>query len=329
MSNLKNEYKKILSFLESQKDEGPSEKETLSRSKSIRKKSKSKKQNIPVRNGSNEKEAAAKKTKRIIEESEVYSYVPHESQQIPDSKGFNVNKFETLMRTNLIDNYKRLQSYERPYISVTELIGCLRQSFYSRLKYKVDLKKQFSFSYLYLIQKIGDEIHSLILDLYDFTETEKTIVSETYKVKGRIDGIRESYLHEVKSIDKDKFKNRYIKEHYLQSLIYAYILNTEYDGYNIDTITLIYVIRNLKRIIPFDIPLDKPLAKSLLERSPQLLSSIERKTPPDPIGSKNEHCVFCLYKKYCEQDVCSEVLQPFNIKKEKPKAEKKKPVFLM
>ncbi|MGD2072075.1 MAG: hypothetical protein PVG65_01110 [Candidatus Thorarchaeota archaeon] len=327
MSNLSNEYEKILSFLEDQKKGDLSVKKNPPKNKSVQKKSKVKNEITKPRN--REKEETVEKTKQIIEESEVYTYVPSESQQIPDSKGFSVSKFESLMRTRLIDNYKRIQSYERPYVSVTELIGCLRQAFYSRLKYKVDLKKQFSFSYLYLIQKVGDEIHSLILDLYDFTETEKTIVSEIYKVKGRIDGIRESYLHEIKSIDKEKFKNKYIREHYLQSLIYAYILNTEYDGYNIDMVTLTYVIRNLKRIVPFDIPLDNSLAKSLLERSPQLLSSIERKMPPDPLGATREHCVFCLYKKYCEKDPCSKIIQPFKIKEKKHKVEKKKPVFLI
>ena len=322
---MQNEYEKLLSFLERQESnvEVPAQKSIIKKpDSSIKPKT--------------QKEKVLLNTKKIIEESEIYSYVPplEKYNSISNSKGFDVKKFESLMRSKLIDSYKRLQSYERPYISVSELYGCLRQAFYNRSKYSIDLKKQFGFSYLYLIQKIGDEIHDIIQGLYDFTETEKTLVSEKYKVKGRLDAIRERFLYEIKSIDKDKFKNEYIQEHFLQANIYAYILNNEYDGYNIEDVVLIYVIRNLKRIIPFDLPINNDLAKSHLERAPILLSAIEQKITPDPIGAISEHCQYCLYKKYCEKDQCSKVFQPFKkqqniVKSQQKTGKKEKPVFLL
>jgi CRISPR/Cas system-associated exonuclease Cas4 (RecB family) len=334
MSNLANEYNKILSYLESHEIKGVPSKEPPRQEPPKPKKvdAKPKKKDPPKDDLDKQRE----EVKKLMEEAS-YTYVPGErfegKQPSNSSTGFDVVRFESLMRTKLIDNYKRMQSYERPYISVTELIGCLRQSFYSRMKYQVDLKQQFNFSYLYLIQQIGDQIHDLILNLYDFTEIEKSVVSEKYKVKGRVDGIRESIIYELKSIEDAKFENKFIYDHYLQALIYAYILNTEYDGYDIKTVTLVYIMRNLKRISPFDIPLDNDLAKFLLSRSPILLSSIKQKTPPDPYGSKQEHCQWCLYKKYCEKDECQKVFQPF-AKKQQPvtnkvKKEKKKPVFVM
>lgn len=334
MSNLSNEYNKILSYLESHEPEGVLTKEPPRKEPPKSKKVDAK----PKQKPKDTLEEKRKEVKKLMDEAS-YTYVPGErfdgNYKISNgnSTGFDVGKFESLMRSKLIDNYKRMQSYERPYISVTELIGCLRQSFYSRMKYQVDLKQQFNFSYLYLIQKIGNEIHDLILNLYDFTEIEKSVVSEKYKVKGRVDGIREKIIYELKSIEDVKFENKFIYDHYLQALIYAYILNTEYDGYDINTVTLVYIMRNLKRIAPFDIPLDNDLAKSLLSRSPILLSSIKSKTPPDPYGSKKEHCQWCLYKKYCEKDPCEKVLQPFAQKPKKVtkkvKKEKQKPVFNM
>lgn len=321
---MQNEYEKLLSFLESHetKVEVPAQKRVIKKSDSSSK-------------PKTQKEKVLLNTKKIIEESEIYSYVPplERYNSISNSKGFDVKKFESLMRSKLIDSHKRLQSYERPYISVSELCGCLRQAFYNRSKYSIDLKKQFGFSYLYMIQRVGNEIHDIIQGLYDFTETEKTVVSEKYKVKGRLDAIRERFLYEIKSIDKDKFKNEYIQTHFLQANIYAHILNNEYDGYDIEDVVLIYVIRNLKRIIPFDLPINSDLAKSHLERAPILLSSIEQKLTPDPIGAISEHCQYCLYKKYCEKDQCNKVFQPFKkqniVKSQQKTGKKEKPVFLL
>jgi hypothetical protein len=265
----------------------------------------------------------------------IHSDIPRVKHQISSSSnGFDVIAFESLMRSKLIDQHKRMQSYERPYISVSELYSCIRKNYYNRTNYSVDLELQFKFSYLYIFQKIGNAIHDIIQDIYDFSEVEKTVVSEKYKVKGRLDSIKGTCLYEIKSIDYSKLKNKkYIKEHYYQGLIYSYILNTEYN-YKIDKICIIYVFRNLKNISAIDLPLDNKLAKSLLERSLILHTSLKQKSVPDPIGASNNECRFCLYKKFCENDECN-IKQPFkkekqvHSKNDEEDKEKRKPVFLL
>lgn len=312
MTNLNNAYEKLLNYYDSQPKKKPPVKE-------------------PVAKKVEKKEKASFDTKKFIEDSKIPAYVPGPIPEKSKSKSFDVQRFESMMKTKLIEEHKKIQSYERPYISVTEICGCLRQSYYVRMRYPVNLNDQFMFSYLYLIQKIGNKIHEVIQELYDFSEIEKTILSEKYKVKGRIDGIRESFIHEIKSIDDSKFKNTFIREHYFQGLVYAYILNTEYN-YNITTITIIYVMRNLKRIVPFDIPIDNQLAQSLLSRAPILLSSIKTSQVPDPFGATKEMCTFCLFKNQCKKDIVNEVKQPFikeKNKEAKKEADDKKTAFLL
>ena len=264
-------------------------------------------------------------TKKLIEESleDLHCDVGLPPSNI-SSRGFDVDRFESLMRARLIDEYKKIQSYERPYISVTELLSCIRNCYYSRLKYPVDLKKQYNFSYLYLINKVGTVVHDLIQELYDFSEVEKTLVSDKFRVKGRLDAIKENNLIELKTIDSDKFQNKYIDKHYFQGVIYAYILNNEYN-YNIDTITIVYIIRNLKRIVPFDLEINDKLALSFLNRSKVLLNHISTKTVPDPIGATEEDCKWCSYRKFCEKDKCKDVIQPFGVKEN----QNRKRVFML
>jgi CRISPR/Cas system-associated exonuclease Cas4 (RecB family) len=280
----------------------------------------------PVKEKKAKKEANSVEIKKLIEESKIHSFVPGQTEIMPASDGFTVRRFESMMRAKLIEEHKKVQSYERPYISVTELIGCVRQSFYVRLRYPVDLTKMYQYPYLYLIQKIGNRIHEVIQELYDFEEIEKTVVSERFKVKGRVDGIRENFIIELKSIDTKKFDNKYQPEHFLQADIYAYILNTEYD-YKIRTVTIVYVTRDLKRIVAFDLPYDEKLAEAILSRAPILLSSLKTSQVPDPFGSTKEHCKYCLFKERCKNDKGNEVLPPFMRKKkqkEEPTKENKK-----
>lgn len=304
MSKLSNQYDQLLNYLQSQ-------------NKPVKV--------APAKSQEKKEQKKSLDTKTIIEQSKIHSYIPSDKFDI-DSKslGFSVKKFTTMMRAKLIEEHKKLQSYERPYISVTELCSCIRQCYYVRMRYSVNLNKLYQFPYLYLIQKVGNEIHSVIQSLYDFAETEKTVVSERFKVKGRVDGIREGFLCEIKSIDESKFKNTYIKEHYIQANIYAYILNTEYD-YKINTITIIYVIRNLKRIVAYDLPVDNKLAESILSRAPILKSSIESSRVPDSFGATNETCKYCLFKDVCKNDKPYELLQPF-LQKQKNPVKQKTPI---
>jgi len=302
MKNQNNEFEKLLSYLEEEhkKDKLRAPKLT--------------KEELKINKISSN-------TKKILEESiEDYSDLHTLSQhKSASTNGFNVEKFESLMRSKLIDKYKKLQSYERPYISVSELYNCMRKNYYYRLRYEIDVKQEFSFSYLHLIQQVGDTIHGIVQDLYDFSEVEKTVVSEKYKVKGRVDAIKDEFIYEIKSIDDNKFNGKFFREHYYQALIYAYILNTEYN-YDIKYITIIYIQRNLKKIFPFDISINDKMAIELLDRSKILRTSLSSKVVPEPIGATKEQCTFCTYKKVCENDPC-EIQQPF---KEKPKKQVKK-----
>ena len=315
MSKLTNEYEKLLSYLDANL---PAKGTKTVPSKSKRQ---VRKPEVEV----SKKETIKKSTKQLIEDSQIHGYIPPSENPIfkqqNKSVGFDVNAFEQIMRQKLIEEYKKIQTYERPYISVTEICSCLRAGYYNRLKYKIELKKKFNFSYLYLIQRVGNEIHNVVQGLYNFNEIEKTIVSETFKVKGRVDGIRESYLYELKSIDLEKLTGKYIDEHYQQALIYAYILNTEYD-YNIKKIVIVYFMRNLKKVVAFDLPIDDSRAKSLLDRAITLKSSIDKNEVPDPIGATNDQCHWCLFKTYCQSDKCQKVLQPWEESK-KVKAKKK------
>jgi len=252
----------------------------------------------------------------FVKDFKINSDVPGKQFKRPllkESKGFNVSHFESLMRAKLIDSFKKSQNYNRPYISVGELYSCIRQCYYSRMKYSFDDDKLYKFSYLYLILEVGKLVHELIQKLYKFDEIEKVIISKKFHVKGRIDGIKKDYAIEIKTIDNDKFKNQYIKEHYIQACIYAYILNTEYN-YSLKYITLIYVSRNLKKIVPFDLPINNDLALKALNNAPILKSALDSFKVPDPYGSTKDLCYFCLYSKHCKKDQCIKVKQPFKAK---------------
>ena len=307
MSNqLDHEYSRLLDYLEHFLEDGVSSKEDAK---------------------TKDRKLVEEQTKKLIEEcsTDIHSDIPR-LKPFPKSEGFDLNKFESLMRAKLIDEFKRLQSYDRPYVWVSELVICIRKVYYTRKRYSIDINEQYRFAYLLLINHIGDSVHDFIENLYDFQEIEKTVISEIYKVKGRVDGLREGFLIDIKTIDDKKFKNTYQIKDYNQGLIYAYILNNEYN-YKIHTITLVYVPRSLKRVVPFDLPMNDDLAKSFLENSLLLQKSISENVVPDPIGATSEQCKYCPYKEYCEKDPTKMKL-PY-IKDKEKKEQDKAPVFLM
>jgi len=249
---------------------------------------------------------------------------------ILSSNGFDSTRFENLIRSKLIKEFYDSQNYKRPYISITELFSCMRSIYYSRMKYKVDEKDLFKFHQIKFIQEIGNAIHSVVQSVYDFSEIEKTLISEKYKVKGRVDAIKNNFVCEIKTLEENKFDGTYKKDHYRQGNIYAYILNTEF-GYNIDTVTLIYFFRNNIRIRPaiFNLEINSEDAKFYLIKAKTLQMYIQNKNIPECIGHTEEQCKFCYYKKYCEEEkTTSEFLNSKKYKEEIIK-EKPKTVFLI
>lgn len=308
MAELANEYEKLLRYLESQNNASSSPKSKTERKQEIK------------------KAKTSVNTKKLLEEATIdeFKTIPHTHGPIEKgSEGFSVLEFESMMRAKLIEKYKTSQSYDRPYVSCSELYNCLRQSYYARKRYQIDIKSQFKFAYLYLIQKVGNTIHDIFQSLYNFSEVEKTVVSEKYKVKGRVDAIKGSILYEIKSIDPSKFKGKFINEHYFQALVYAYILITEYD-YKIDKITIIYVLRDLKTVRAFDLDVNLKLAEKFLQRAPILLTALESNTPPETVGATKESCTWCPYKSFCEKDGFNQVKPPYIKQKEKKKEKPKK-----
>lgn len=297
-NNITNEYQKFLAYLEDQETTYLSTKKEVEVLK-VKKIKEDTQKLLDECKVEQVKKSKPKKQKRKVS---------------PDKTGFSVDKFENLMRSKLVDGHKRMQSYDRPYISVTELVSCIRKAYYQRQKYPIDINQQYRFAYLSLINHVGDAVHEFIQELYDFEETEKTLISEVYKVKGRIDGLRGKFLIEFKTIDEEKFKGEYIDFHYKQGLIYAYILNEEYN-YNVDTITIVYIIRNLKKIVPFDLPYDHDLAKSIIDKAHLLKQSLTAQKPPDPYNAKKEECSFCQYISYCMKDE-SQIKLPYAVNKQ-------------
>lgn len=160
----------------------------------------------------------------------------------------------------------------------------------------------FNFVYLNLAAKIGNTNHSFIQETYEFKEKEKTIISETYKVKGRCDATSGNFIYEIKPVDQDKIKDAYNKTHYDQAVIGAWILNNEYKYY-IDTITLIYYIRDnfRKNPIAFDFPYSSNRALELLSVATYLHKCLNDNIVPLKTTDL-KLCSYCPYIDFCKNE---------------------------
>lgn len=215
-------------------------------------------------------------------------------------QGFDTNQLQVLMREELIKGFYRSKKYRKKYISVTELLSCPRKVFYNRKNYDIDLQEEFRFANLYLIRNIGNAVHSSIQKLYKFDECEKTVISEKFNVKGRIDGILDKSIIELKTTDKQKYQDIYDKNHYYQGLIYSYLLGSEY-GYEITNISIVYIFRDLKTIKVHNLPPDPELAKPFLDRSLVITDCLKKNIVPSITNIPEDECRWCSYKKYCKK----------------------------
>jgi hypothetical protein len=308
MADEKNKYAKLLKYLEKHESEIP----IKAKPKDV---VKSKKQEDP-------KEKVKKLTQEMMKETEIFSFVPAHVKKKYPTEGFNIRLFEEKLIKKLVEKHKKLQSYERPYISVTEVLNCLRSCYYYRKKYSLDLKKKFSYPYLYIRQKVGDAVHEAIQDIYSFDEVEKTVISEQFNVKGRLDALDDVYVIDFKP--SDKLKDVVDSKHYDQGNMYATILNTEY-GYSTKKVVIVYYLLNFKDVQVFVNDVDLKRGLGFLKRGKLLKEHIENSMMIDPIGATEKECGYCPYTKYCQKDGYKDVPPPKFKKKQKVKEIVEKP----
>jgi len=316
----KSKFANLLNFLEGQEAE-------IKKTPKLKKVKKPK----PEVKKEDPKEKVRKLTKEMMKETEIFSFVPAHVKKKYPTEGFNIRLLEEKLIKKLVEKHKKIQSYERPYISVTEVLNCLRACYYYRKKYSIDLKKKFNYPYLYIRQKVGDAVHEAIQDVYSFDEVEKTVISEKFHVKGRLDGLSDVYVIDFKP--SDKMKDAVDTKHYDQGNMYATILNTEY-GYSITIVVIVYYILNFKDMQVFVSDVDLKRGLSFLKRGKRLKEHIENSMVIDPIGATEKECRYCPYVKYCQKDGYREVAPPKSkfvkkvIAEDKPKKQiKKKPVI--
>ncbi len=224
-------------------------------------------------------------------------------QKISQNDGFDLDAFNKIMQAELISNYQKHQSFSHPNISFGECVSCIRQQYYKRKKYPLNLEKLFSFSCLFLIHEVDDFLLSLIQKTYKFEETNKYITGKQYSVRGNIHAVDKSsgYLYVLNPVDPLNFKNNYISSHANIGQIQAHILNMDYD-YDISKIVLVYILRNMKSIYKYTLDRDSKIAEQYLNNGMELKKCLDNNKVPEPLGKTDSQCAFCMFKKFCKAD---------------------------
>ncbi len=217
--------------------------------------------------------------------------------------GFDLNSFDKIMRQELINTYKKFISFEHPYISFIESVTCIRQQYYKRKNYPLNLERLFAASNLFLIKEIDDYVLGIIQEYYPFGEKNKQIVSNKYFAKGIVHAIDKStgFLYLINSIDPYNFSNEVKINHKNIANIQSYILNTEYN-YNISKFVVLYVLRDLKTIKRFVFNVNNDQAKVYLHNALILKKALTIGSVPDILGKTEAQCKVCLFSKFCNND---------------------------
>ncbi len=223
--------------------------------------------------------------------------------KIPQKDGFDLDAFNKIMQSELIVNYQKHQSFSHPNISFGECVSCIRQQYYKRKKYPLNLERLFSFSCLFLIHEVDDFLLSLIQKTYKFEEINKYITGKNYAVRGNVHAVDKSsgFLYVLNPVDPINFKNNYIAAHANIGQIQAYILNTDYN-YNISKIVLIYILRNMKSIYKYTLELNAKTIDQYLKNGMELKKCLDHNKVPEPLGKTDSQCAFCMFKKFCQTD---------------------------
>lgn len=294
MSSLSSEYGKLLDIIDEEKE---------NRKKSDIKKNDNKKDNVNVDKSKLNNQTESSKTKlNDYKNLDINQYTNKKSPSSSKNTEFDINEFKAKLRQKLINKYYKTREYNRPYISVTEILYCLRKAYFERMKYSVNESELFNFPQLLLIQDVGNKVHDIFQEYYNFDEVEKVLKSEEYKLKGRVDAIKNNTVFELKTVDPFEFNsiNKIRDNDYKQGIVYSTILKEEYN-YQINNLEVIYISRDLKNINVFKKDIDFKFSKEIMEKAKELHNCLLKSKVPFAEYDKNvDECKYCTFKKYCK-----------------------------
>jgi len=223
--------------------------------------------------------------------------------KVPVQPGFDISAFEKILQQELISEYKKYQSFSHPNITFGECTSCIRQQYYKRKKYPLDLNRLFSFSYLFFIKEVNEFLLELVQSVYKFEEVNKIIESKKFNVKGNVHAIdkKTGHLYYFSVIEPENLKEDTKKSHFNIANVQTHILNNEYD-YRISNIVLIYLFRNLKKIEKYNAKPDENVSSIFLQNAILLKTALTNNAVPDKIGFTEKECRYCMFKSFCEKE---------------------------
>ena len=174
-------------------------------------------------------------------------------------------------------------------IHVSEVVGCLRRSYYYR-------KKFLSISPANTLKLLGDSLHNAFQEVlrregYEI-EYEVGIQLPQIRLVGHID----AYHPEKSVVLEFKTTNNIPEEpyetHLRQASIYKELVNAKH-------CYLIYISRNDGRVRVFKVNNSKGVIRWAVERAKQLYEALVSDNPPS--GEQNNYCQWCEFRLNCRR----------------------------
>jgi len=168
-------------------------------------------------------------------------------------------------------------------IHVSEVVGCLRRSYYHR-------KKFLSISPANALKLLGDSLHNAFQEVlrregYE-VEYEVGIQLPQFKLVGHIDAYHPDKGIVLEFKTTNNIPEQPYETHLKQASIYKELVNAKY-GY------LIYISRNDGKVRVFKINTNsKGIIKWAIERAKQLNEALVRSELPNPEGNTCQWCEF-------------------------------------
>lgn len=214
-------------------------------------------------------------------------------------KELSSNLIEEIIKSAIIRNVKKEYPLEKTKIFVTEITGCIRQSFYNRI-FLSDLNYQAAFRILrgtliheWLAEKLPIGLSEVRDRSHLKTEME---IGDGVKLLGRADYLMGNYVVELKTTSKKKI-DKPLEEHVNQILMYMHMLKK-------DKGVIVYLHDN-GEISSFTINRNDERIRKLIAKARDLYEALKNGYAPE--AEPGYYCKWCPWntEDFCKEGVTS------------------------